>query len=999
MIALKKIFDVKRDILPFIDKYSRPIIPYQHDQSHNQHNVDQASHSQSHSQAQDSTTGQKGNSERIHIRIVGQEQDGSLLYTWDALSHASVTSQKESNIKVTHIGLYDPVKKTNEVLLVHEKLVDVVNCTVSQEHTFLGFVTHEQIYISEGIGRKQKQDVYHAYLAEVASPSLASRVFYLNLERSQIITLQFLYGQYQGHVTRRESHLLVLLHKESIGLYHIPVARVGNDGVIMSGEPKKDQIFERRFFWSQWDSQNQRLYVAHLQRQSKNTYSGGNAMGPNCLLNCYQFTEETVNELMVEVPFELPAPLGRTTGFKAHYLLHGPHQSTPDLAINMHLLMQNNGSLCLCVQHPYVSMKAAKARTGSSASRQNKDENVPVQYSVHIIHHGKTLKCFGMMLPRSVARKIRLLFTWLGDYVMVHAHRYFTHLLNVGIEIQPCHHILWHEEIQGKGSDSSELRPNDLMLPYISDRHGLSIAGASLYDMGGQAAYKMSLDQAKLLQVFSSTMNPTTRTAILHLATVHQRDLMFVKKIFGIVKYDVASAEVLSLIEEYLVGSTYSSMKRILDTPLYRYIPFTCAAMFNGQTEMAINGERLSSISYTSLSPVVMGKFAKQRATRGVYEPWTNLADFIKLESSHSQARFSCVEVQRQMTTKSDEEEAGFVKVKASDAPSILQRLTAIAKSALNPVMPVDQSSDSSAKGEARLTSRSEAVLGKMPVFLTNTPLTMNHAEERLVSLTMELLTVHLIKYLKSDTRTKIKNIASEYVTCQVQQSKQLIHLFCTIVLSNDVSGTSLQEAASKEEHSLFLLLERYRLATEQQAFPHPPGFALFFSCLAFRCLQYRVFLQYVEKKVIHVTREFTLKVIQDLPDSPENANIKQQLLQYLNPDDCLFCARKWRHPISRRFLALHYINACLTDGTKEMFDPLYDDGELQGVPQCDSSTSPGTGFPPLSTLINLMEKKSWKHGRSRKWRTEIDTRLVTQACLEQFYASGGCPDDILTFG
>lgn len=58
--------------------------------------------------------------------------------------------------------------------------------------------------------------------------------------------------------------------------------------------------------------------------------------------------------------------------------------------------------------------------------------------------------------------------------------------------------------------------------------------------------------------------------------------------------------------------------------------------------------------------------------------------------------------------------------------------------------MPVDQSSDSSAKGEARLTSRSEAVLGKMPVFLTNTPLTMNHAEERLVSLvSWRLIGVH----------------------------------------------------------------------------------------------------------------------------------------------------------------------------------------------------------------------------------------------------------------
>ena len=39
-------------------------------------------------------------------------------------------------------------------------------------------------------------------------------VFYLNLERQHYLKLQFLYGQYKGRVTSRESHLLVFLHKE-----------------------------------------------------------------------------------------------------------------------------------------------------------------------------------------------------------------------------------------------------------------------------------------------------------------------------------------------------------------------------------------------------------------------------------------------------------------------------------------------------------------------------------------------------------------------------------------------------------------------------------------------------------------------------------------------------------------------------------------------------------------------------------------------------------------
>ena len=54
-------------------------------------------------------------------------------------------------------------------------------------------------------------DIYKAYVAEIQPQNT---VFYLNLERQHYLKLQFLYGQYKGHVTSRESHLIVFLHKE-----------------------------------------------------------------------------------------------------------------------------------------------------------------------------------------------------------------------------------------------------------------------------------------------------------------------------------------------------------------------------------------------------------------------------------------------------------------------------------------------------------------------------------------------------------------------------------------------------------------------------------------------------------------------------------------------------------------------------------------------------------------------------------------------------------------
>lgn len=39
-------------------------------------------------------------------------------------------------------------------------------------------------------------------------------MFYLNLERPHYLKLQFLYGQYKGKLSPRESQLLIFLHKE-----------------------------------------------------------------------------------------------------------------------------------------------------------------------------------------------------------------------------------------------------------------------------------------------------------------------------------------------------------------------------------------------------------------------------------------------------------------------------------------------------------------------------------------------------------------------------------------------------------------------------------------------------------------------------------------------------------------------------------------------------------------------------------------------------------------
>ncbi|CAH1265240.1 GSAP [Branchiostoma lanceolatum] len=329
------------------------------------------------------------------VRVLGQERDGAVLYTW-----SDVSPYRQDDVVVSHIGLYEPISKVNTVLFVHEKLVNLVNCTVNQERTLLGFTTQEKAATSSSgspswhsEGRHHAQ-VYRSYLAEVQP---ANRVFYLNIERDNYLMVQFLHGKGQGYgdTSSKESHMLFLIHKELIGLYHMKLSRVGYSGVEMCGQPRTE-VLAKRFQWAQWDHQRQRLY--YLSQKKKNSNS-------KMTFTCMQFYEKHPPEVMMEVQVRiyLPPEVSKAPSTYEHLPLS---KKVTDQKLLCEVMTLPGGSLCICYQHPIMNPDDHHGQEEDIGEY----DVVDIEYSVFMLHRGTALHCCMPGFARLEAVNIKLHF-------------------------------------------------------------------------------------------------------------------------------------------------------------------------------------------------------------------------------------------------------------------------------------------------------------------------------------------------------------------------------------------------------------------------------------------------------------------------------------------------------------------------------------------------------------------------------------------------------------
>ncbi|XP_078370920.1 protein pigeon-like isoform X2 [Oculina patagonica] len=899
---------------------------------------------------------------KLQVRIVGQERDHAIILSWNDSGPSGTAGHK-----VTYFGLYEPSQHHLKLLFIHDKKVMVTGASVNQERTLLAFTVTERYFgLVDDPSSSDIPAIYKSFLAEIRPQN---RIFSLYIERHTFQRVQFLYGEYLGYgsASKKESHMLFLHHKEAIGLYHIPMARFGDKGMIMSGQPRTQQVTDE-FIWAQWDSQNQRLYLVYPKDKSANSgYEEEQDVKPDLIFAAYQFNERSTHVKVLKFPLPFPdVDLFAKTSYPEYHDV-ALAQTISEKHVNMQVVtLPGKGSFNICLQHPTAAAET-KSLPGESARLSSQ-----LEYSVYVLHHGFLMNCvLPTVRPSRDLQNYRIFFSSLNDYLMVYLPGHFLHLLNCSTELEPCHHIILQGDAVPKLFSDDSVPNEPRLLLYLNKELSTSLqTGPYIFDSTSGNAFKYSFDKAALADLFGRTHMPSTRLAILHLAVIHLRHSNLIKKIFEHLSHDPASPECLDLLQEYLVGATYGTFRRELEREAITLIPFTCVDTYRGHLEKDINRKRITQISCSFVRDVpIEFQNVKSKMKQGAL--WTALLQNTKRLPPRFKLKAPNAHFYEQ---ECDSEEETEVAPHLGLMQSLYRRLSA------------SKFSGSSESLSSQGSNRSRD-------FLDSTEEQRSVAEIKKQNMTIDRLASHLQNHLPREAKVKMQNIAIEYVKCQARQSEQLLRLFNQALEFTDNPFTlPLSLRGTMREVVFFQLVERYCTAVTELSFPVPSGFRTSMTCLGFRCLDRRMFLQYVDNGVLQLKKGFISRLVNEFEGEREEEGLVFQIICRLKHGTAKDALLHWEHPSKARYLSQRLVEDLLIKdnspgGLRENLEYSYC-GPRDSIPGGNSfSDTESTQdadldvFRPLATLMTAL-RKSATSDSSRQTVSQADLDYIEDRAL-----------------
>ncbi|XP_069681884.1 protein pigeon isoform X1 [Periplaneta americana] len=811
-------------------------------------------------------------------KLLGQEQDGSLLVNW---LMESVDENERPEVQ-SFIGLYHQKKSSLKVLCTFNKYVNTIQASINHSQSLLGFVTKEKCSTtpdSEASNGKTNNSlldmVYKVFILDIRLSEENREPQNLGLERSHQIMIQFLYRKKEQAATEK---FLLFIHQESISLNQVHLREDGSYELESSGCLNTESMV-RAFSWAQWDPINQSLYYIHYRKPQLSVEGEepeeGREEELSPTLSCLQFHDDMPHETVLNIPLNLPQ-LPKTSSVPC-----GGYEDDPiplrvhDCSLDLQVVCDPKGIVCICHHYLYQPVKPPITETRNLEESSN---TVHFAYSVTLLHHGCVIHCVVPGILWSQARTMKPTFALYGDqHMVVYAPDLFTHLLDIGLAHEPCCHVLMSCTLPGIPSHTSHLVP---LLQY---------SNTVTVDLPTLDLIQLTVTTGHLVETFKSDHSLENQLAILHYFLVHQGDLETVSELLMYVAEHPVELSVPQLLQEVIIGGAYASAQRNLPSDamsLVALLPLSTITHVS-ELEVRVNRQSMSLTQETLWNTAMMLLSPQQRLVPYRVDMWTRLWDQLaKRTGKEQKPRF-------RPSLVADKLMVSLVCYQ----PEALSRSS-------TPLSPGTTLVGSGTLADLAAISgtRKGPGIDVLPFYEVESCTASK--QEHVISVNLRELSMHLLKNSSKQSPMHVHVVATRYVAAQLEMSKQLCQLLCQCAAvdphQEQERGFALIDQLDEERrYVLFTLLERFYFAVDSMAFPLPQGFTSFFTYLGYRTLSFSMFLQYLQRNVFELQVDVMKIIMADTEDTREGVKKKLRLLLFLPRSRAKRLLNQWSHPVS----------------------------------------------------------------------------------------------------
>ncbi|KAG5336483.1 PIGE protein, partial [Acromyrmex charruanus] len=911
-------------------------------------------------------------------KLLGQEKDGSILIGW-----VEESERNDVCTSCTVIGRYDQIDNKLQVLHHFSKVLNIVQATVNQSHTLMGYVTKQKncLKTSDPLEDRCSEhefygEFYRVFIVELTTDD--TKVHDLEIKRSEQVRIQFLYREKEQLSVDK---FLVLIHHECILTYTAQF-----DTSVSHSRPIKElksEILVKTFIWAQWDMINQVLYHIHHRRIPTSVVTENedenDSRSSKPTLSGLQFHDDLPHETVLNIPLNLPllSPSSSCGTYEDDVIPLRVHDCSLDLIV----VSDTKGMVCVCHYYLYRPVQPPQHVLNSL----NESNTVHFAYSVTLLHHSCVIHCVIPGISWSRAKLMRPTFAiYENHHMIVFVPELFAHLLEIGVNHEPCCHILCgpppsipsrvsylvplfdldnpskgtrrnshHNNPDGKSSDGNSLLVN-------SNTSILTI------DLPTLDLVQLTIPSDFLIEIFRKETSVEVRLGILHYFLCHKNDIEIIAELMSIIAEKPRSLDIPRFMQEILIGNSYALVQKNLlaDTiPLLSLLPVTTIGdymTFNikmNDLEITLSHEKLWNTSVMLLSP-------QQRLVPYRSDLWTRLWDQLSKNGS-DKLRFRPSHIAEKL----------LVSLACYQPEALSRCSTPMSPSGGFVAMPLGDF----------MGNRNIKLDSGLP--FNETESCTASKQEHIVSVNLRELSMYLLKNgthtstihtRGSCTPLHVHAMATRYVAAQLEASRILCQILCRTAgvdprIEQERGFSLIDQLDEARRWLLFMLLQRYRYSIESIAFPAPQGFASFFTYLGYRTLKFSMFLQYIERSVFELQVDVTKIILADISDTKENVVQKLKLLSLLPRSRAKRLLNQWLHPISLMLRAREHAANILCGEVSQSrtssrtLQHRNHHNSLAAFPSADR-------LSPLDTFLDLLTAKASL--------TELDFGLLIEATV-----------------